>query len=68
MHAILKGDRPDLPEPGTILPGPDALPCLPAYIALMQACWAGNAAARPAFDEIIPALRQMLASVGVNAA
>lgn len=46
--AIMRGERPRVP-PGL----------LPAYVALMQACWAEEAAARPMFTEVEFKIRKM---------
>lgn len=57
VNAILTNQRPEIPASAAELPGPDALPCLPRYLALMQACWAADPATRPTFAQIIPHLR-----------
>ncbi len=62
MYAVLQGERPPIP-PRRELPGPDTLAFsgLDAYIQLMKECWAGDPAARPTFDEIVPRLAALLA-------
>lgn len=50
------GGRLPLPEDPADLPG-GTFPGLPAYLALMQRCWAQEPAERPGFAEIINLLR-----------
>ena len=54
---ISSGGRPPIPEPGSIPGG--GFPGLPAYLALMQRCWAEQPAERPAFAEVVAELRQV---------
>ena len=55
---IMEGQRPEVP-PTTALPG-GGFGDLPAYAALMRACWAQEPGARPAsFAEVLAALRSL---------
>ena len=55
---VLQGQRPEVPPSGA-LPG-GGFRDLPAYAALMRACWAQEPAARPAsFAEVLAALRSL---------
>ena len=63
MYAVLEGDRPAVP-PRQELPSPDTLTFtgLDAYCALMRECWAGDPAARPTMDEVVPRLSALAAA------
>ena len=54
----MEGRRPDVP-PFDALPG-GVFEGLPAYVALMRACWAQDPGDRPAsFAEVLAALRRL---------
>jgi serine/threonine protein kinase len=54
---LAAGERLVVPPPAD-LPGPDReLAGLPRYLALMEACWAQDPAARPTFNQILLKLR-----------
>ena len=59
MGQIMSGHRPPLPDPSAFgqLPGPGPFPGLPAWIELMQRCWAQDSAQRPDFAAVISQLR-----------
>ncbi|KAL4452590.1 hypothetical protein ABPG75_008252 [Micractinium tetrahymenae] len=54
---VLAGKRPPVP-PAAQLPSPaaGAWTGLPAYLALMEACWAQEPGQRPRFTDIVPSL------------
>ena len=57
-----EGERPALPADAAALPG-GTFPGLPAYVALLQRCWAQEPQARPSFDDIVAQLRALLAAL-----
>lgn len=63
MTALLTGKRCEVP-PLERLPGPNNAAFaarLPAYIELMQRCWAQDPGERPEFDAIVTRLRELSA-------
>lgn len=58
-----KGGRPEIPAPSSPALHGGAFPGYDEYVALMHACWAQDAAARPGFDHIIAVLRGLSAGL-----
>ena len=60
VREVVGGRRPALPPAGS-LPGLGAAPPpgFPAYVQLMERCWAQAPAARPSFAEIVAALEAL---------
>ena len=57
-----EGQRPPLPaDPSTLSGG--TFPGLPAYLELMQACWAQDPSARPPFAVVARTLRELAAAL-----
>ncbi|GBF95597.1 hypothetical protein Rsub_08578 [Raphidocelis subcapitata] len=60
MSALREGQRPLVP-PNEELPGALGAPAEVAeYVAVMEACWSSDPAARPGFDEVISRLKGIL--------
>lgn len=58
-----KGGRPDIPEPSSPTLRGGAFPGYAEFVKLMELCWAQDPAARPGFDYIISALRDLSAGL-----
>lgn len=62
----MRGGRLPLPEPSQ-MPGPaEAFQGMPGYLAVLGACWAQEAEARPTFAQIVPELRWVGGIVGLG--
>lgn len=61
VSRLMCGERLPIP-PVESLPGPDAprFAGLPAYLALMQRCWAQEPERRPGFQQVVAELRQLI--------
>ena len=55
---VRAGRRPLLPADPGALPG-GTFPRLPAYLELMQRCWAQRPEDRPSFVEVVAVLREL---------
>lgn len=60
---VRNGVRPPLPADASALPG-GTFSGLPAYLSLMQHCWAAEPDARPPFADVVRALRELAAAEG----
>lgn len=64
-NMVLQGKRLAFPEAGN-LPGPDALPRMSRFKALIERCWSQNPSQRPTFAVIVRELRAQLEAVQGN--
>ena len=57
INVTKRGKRPEIPPAEELVGPPLDRASMSCYMALMQRCWAGDPAERPAFSEVASALR-----------